>query len=119
MKYIYLLTAVFFLSSCVSVRFPNELTVNVTLPEHMSPHEAKMLMDPIIHFSTDSILKLPMGEMLWNDDGNNTFTIFSDSIHTVQKGVKVIRLNKKGKASQKDMKVIVRINKDTLTVDEN
>ncbi len=119
MKYIFLFTAVLFLSSCVSVRFPKELTVNVSLPEHMSPHDAKMIMDPIIHFSTDSILKLPMGDMHWSDDGNNTFTIFGDSINSAHKKVKVIRLDSKGKASQKDMKVIVRINKDTLTVDEN
>ena len=76
-------------------------------------------MDPIIHFSTDSILKLPLGNMHWSEDSNNTFNIFSDSLETVHKGVKVIRLDSKGKASQKDMKVIVRINKDTLTVDEN
>ena len=108
-----------FLSSCVSVRFPKELTVNVSLPEHISPHETKMLMDPIFHFSTDSILKLPMGNMHWNDKGNTTFTIFSDSIPEIHKGVKVIRLDKKGKASQKDIKVIVRIARDSLNVDEN
>lgn len=119
MKYVYLLITMLFLSSCVSVRFPKELTINVSIPEHMSSHEAKMIMDPIIHFSTDSILKLPMGDMHWSDYGNNTFTIFGDSINTVHKGVKVIRLDSKGKASQKDMKVIVRINKDTLSVNEN
>ena len=60
MKYVYLLITMLLLSSCVSVRFPKELTVNVSLPEHMSPHDAKMIMDPIIHFSMDSILKLPL-----------------------------------------------------------
>lgn len=119
MKYIYLLITMLFISSCVAVRFPKELTINVSIPEHMSPHDSKMILDPIIHFSTDSILKLPMGDMNWSNDGNNTFTIFGDSINSAHKKVKVIRLDTKGKASQKDMKVIVRINKDTLTVNEN
>lgn len=46
-SFLYTLIGLFFLSSCVSVRFPAEIKVHVELPENMSEEQVERLIDKI------------------------------------------------------------------------
>lgn len=46
-SFFYTLISLFFLSSCVSVRFPSEIKVHVELPENMSEEQVERLIDKI------------------------------------------------------------------------
>ena len=47
MKFTYLILLLLFITSCVSVRFPEEVKVNVTFPENMSEESISELIDKI------------------------------------------------------------------------
>ncbi len=47
MKFTYLILLLLFITSCVSVRFPEELKVNVTFPENISEESISELIDKI------------------------------------------------------------------------
>jgi hypothetical protein len=47
MKFTYLILVLLFITSCVSVRFPEEVKVNVTFPENMSEESISELIDKI------------------------------------------------------------------------
>tara|TARA_A100001011_G_scaffold83835_1_gene87622 strand:+ start:3088 stop:3309 length:222 start_codon:yes stop_codon:yes gene_type:complete len=47
MKFTYLILLLLFITSCVSVRFPEEIKVNVTFPENMSEESISELIDKI------------------------------------------------------------------------
>ena len=47
MKFTYLILLLLFITSCVSVRFPEEVKVNVTFPENMSEESISELIDTI------------------------------------------------------------------------
>jgi hypothetical protein len=47
MKTMYLLISLFVISSCVSVRLPNEIKVNVTFPENLSEENISQIIDKI------------------------------------------------------------------------
>ena len=47
MKFTYLILPLLFITSCVSVRFPEEVKVNVTFPENMSEESISELIDKI------------------------------------------------------------------------
>ncbi|MGB1450017.1 MAG: hypothetical protein ACPG8F_09305 [Flavobacteriaceae bacterium] len=46
-SFFYTLIGLFFLTSCVSVRFPAEIKVQVELPENMSEEQVERLIDKI------------------------------------------------------------------------
>ena len=47
MKFTYVILVLLFITSCVSVRFPEEVKVNVTFPENMSEESISELIDKI------------------------------------------------------------------------
>ena len=47
MKFTYLILLLLFITSCVCVRFPEEVKVNVTFPENMSEESISELIDKI------------------------------------------------------------------------
>ena len=47
MKFTYLILLLLFITSCVSVRFPEEVKVNVTFPENISEESISELIDKI------------------------------------------------------------------------
>ena len=61
MKYVYLLITMLFIAAVFPYVFKKELTINVSIPEHMSSHEAKMIMDPIYSFFYGLNIKTPHG----------------------------------------------------------
>jgi len=47
MKFLYPLVCAFALTSCVAVRFPNEIKVNVAFPENISEENMTRIIDKI------------------------------------------------------------------------
>ena len=47
MKFTYVILVLLVITSCVSVRFPEEVKVNVTFPENMSEESISELIDKI------------------------------------------------------------------------